>query len=113
MAYFRPKLFRNGSANMIATIGIPKQFGIVIMGVFIASFAGTTLDTVPRIQRYVISERFGELKLNFLTDRCVATFIATGSAALLAFASGAGGAAALKIWPLFGATNQRLWRRCR
>jgi len=57
------------------------------MGVFIASFAGTTLDTATRIQRYVISELFGGLKLNFLTDRYAATFVATGSAALLAFAS--------------------------
>ena len=93
---------------MIATIGIPKQFGIVIMGVFIASFAGTTLDTATRIQRYVISELFSGLKINFLTDRYVATFVATASAALLAFATGASGTGALKLWPLFGATNQTL-----
>jgi carbon starvation protein len=102
------RAFVDGSANMIATIGIPKQFGIVIMGVFIASFAGTTLDTATRIQRYVISELFGGLKLNFLTDRYVATFVATASAALLAFATGASGTGALKLWPLFGATNQTL-----
>jgi carbon starvation protein len=102
------RAFVDGSANMIATIGIPKQFGIVIMGVFIASFAGTTLDTATRIQRYVISELFSGLKINFLTDRYVATFVATASAALLAFATGASGTGALKLWPLFGATNQTL-----
>jgi carbon starvation protein len=102
------RAFVDGSANMIAALGIPKQFGIAIMGVFVASFAGTTLDTATRIQRYVVSELFGGLKLDFLTDKYVATFVATGSAALLAFATGASGSGALKLWPLFGATNQTL-----
>lgn len=100
--------FVDGSANMIATIGIPKTFAVVIMGVFVASFAGTTLDTATRIQRYVIAELFGGIKLNFLTDRYVATFVAVGSALILAFATGASGAGAMKLWPLFGATNQTL-----
>ena len=29
-----------GSANMISTLGVPRAIGIVIMGVFVASFAG-------------------------------------------------------------------------
>lgn len=97
-----------GSANMISMLGIPKNICIVIMGVFVASFAGTTLDTATRIQRYVVAELFGDLKLNFLTDRYVATAIAVGSALILAFATGAGGKGALKLWPLFGAVNQTL-----
>jgi carbon starvation protein len=102
------RAFVDGSANMIATLGIPKQFGIVIMGVFIASFAGTTLDTATRIQRYVISELFGSLNLKALTNRYVATAVAVVSALILAFATGASGTGALKLWPLFGATNQTL-----
>ena len=78
------------------------------MGVFVASFAGTTLDTATRIQRYVIAELFGGLKLSFLTNRYVATAVAVGSALILAFATGAGGKGALKLWPLFGAVNQTL-----
>jgi len=100
--------FVDGSANIIATMGISKKFALVIMGVFVASFAGTTLDTATRIQRYVISELFGGLKLKALTNRYVATFIAVVSALILAFATGAGGKGALKLWPLFGATNQTL-----
>jgi carbon starvation protein len=100
--------FVDGSANMIATLGVPKAFAAVVMGVFVASFAGTTLDTATRIQRYVIAELFGGIKLNFLTDRYVATFVAVGSALILAFATGASGAGAMKLWPLFGATNQTL-----
>jgi carbon starvation protein len=100
--------FVDGSANMINSLGIPKGFALVIMGVFVASFAGTTLDTATRIQRYVIAELFGNLNITALANRYVATAIAVGSALLLAFATGAGGAGALKLWPLFGATNQAL-----
>ncbi len=102
------RAFIDGSANMIAALGIPKSFGIVIMGVFLASFAGTTLDTATRIQRYVLAELFGGLKLNFLANRYTATAVAVGTALLLAFASGPGGNGALKLWPLFGAVNQTL-----
>jgi carbon starvation protein len=102
------RAFVDGSANMIATLGIPKQFGIVIMGVFIASFAGTTLDTATRIQRYVIAELFSSLNLKALTNRYVATAVAVGSALILAFTAGASGTGALKLWPLFGAVNQTL-----
>jgi len=100
--------FVDGSANMIACIGIPKKFALVIMGVFVASFAGTTLDTATRIQRYVLSELFTSLKLEVLTNKYLATLIAVGSALVLAFATGAGGKGALKLWPLFGAVNQTL-----
>ncbi|MBN1407355.1 MAG: carbon starvation protein A [Calditrichaceae bacterium] len=100
--------FANGAANMIATIGIPHHIGIVIMGVFVASFAGTTLDTATRIQRYVVSELAADLKINILTNRYLATAFVVITAAALAFASGADGAGALTLWPMFGAVNQTL-----
>lgn len=97
-----------GSANMIETLGIPNGIAIVIMGVFVASFAGTTLDTATRVQRYVVSELCGDIKLTFLTGRFTATFIAVASALWLAFATGASGKGALILWPMFGAVNQTL-----
>jgi carbon starvation protein len=100
--------FVDGAANMIGSLGIPKMFTLAIMAVFVASFAGTTLDTATRIQRYVVGELGAGLKLNFLTDRYVATIVAVGSALILAFATGASGNGALKLWPLFGAVNQTL-----
>jgi len=100
--------FVNGSANMIASTGMPHAFGLAIMGVFVASFAGTTLDTATRIQRYIVAELFTSFKMNFLTGKYIATFIAVASALALAFATGAGGKGALKLWPLFGAVNQTL-----
>jgi carbon starvation protein len=95
-----------GAANMITSSGIPKSVAIAIMGVFVVSFAGTTLDTATRIQRYVLSELFGKVKI--FQNRQFATAVAVITAGLLAFATGASGKGALKLWPMFGATNQTL-----
>lgn len=100
--------FVDGSANMIAMIGIPKAIAAVLMGLFVASFAGTTLDTATRIQRYVVSELASDLRFDLLRNRYLATAVVVISAALLAFASGADGKGALALWPLFGAVNQTL-----
>ncbi len=95
-----------GAANIINSIGIPKSIATVIMGVFVVSFAGTTLDTATRIQRYVLSELFGEIKV--FRNRQFSTAAAVITAGLLAFATGADGRGALRLWPMFGATNQTL-----
>ena len=100
--------FVDGSANMIMTLGISKKFTLAIMAVFVASFAGTTLDSATRIQRYVIGELGNTLNLKGLDNKWVATGIAVGTALILAFATGASGNGALKLWPLFGAVNQTL-----
>ena len=97
-----------GAANMMGKIGIPEAVGITLMGVFIASFAGTTLDTSTRIQRYVISELATDLRIPFLANRWVATSFAVLTAAGLAFATGADGKGAMVLWPLFGSANQLL-----
>jgi len=100
--------FVDGAANMIMTLGIPKQFTLAIMAVFVASFAGTTLDTATRIQRYVIGELGSSINLPALNNRWVGTAVAVVTALILAIASGADGKGALKLWPLFGAVNQTL-----
>jgi len=97
-----------GSANMISVLGIPKAIAIVIMGVFVASFAGTTLDTATRLQRYVIQELAGDFKISFLKGKYAATAFAVITALILAFYNGANGKGALTLWPLFGAVNQTL-----
>jgi carbon starvation protein len=100
--------FVDGAANMIMTLGIPKQFTLAIMAVFVASFAGTTLDTATRIQRYVVGELGNSINFSALNNRWTGTAIAVGTALILAFATGADGKGALKLWPLFGAVNQTL-----
>lgn len=48
--------FVEGAANFLKAVGIAPGFAIALMGVFVASFAATTLDTACRLQRYVIQE---------------------------------------------------------
>jgi carbon starvation protein len=106
--------FVEGSANMITFLGIPKYLGIIIMGVFVASFAGTSLDTTTRLQRYVIQELLGANRVgaadskSFFTNKYGATLLALITAGILAFSSGVDGTGALTLWPLFGANNQTL-----
>ncbi|MGE5483967.1 MAG: carbon starvation protein A [Ignavibacteriales bacterium] len=95
--------FAEGGARIVAVLGIPKALSLNILAVFMLSFAGTTIDTATRIQRYVISEVGNNLKMDWLANKYVATAIAVGSAYLMAFRKGAN-----VIWPLFGATNQLL-----
>ncbi|MBW3542012.1 MAG: carbon starvation protein A [Planctomycetes bacterium] len=45
-----------GSANFLGGLGIDAVMATAIMGVMVASFAGTTLDTATRLQRYVVQE---------------------------------------------------------
>jgi carbon starvation protein len=48
--------FVDGSANFLQAMAIPPEIAVALMGVLVASFAGTTLDTACRLHRYVIQE---------------------------------------------------------
>ncbi len=96
--------FVEGAANMIQSLGIPKSITLTIMGVFVASFAGTTLDTATRVQRYLISETFPKTFKN----KYVSTGFVILIAVILIFSTGADGKGALTLWPIFGAVNQTL-----
>ncbi len=128
--------FVDGAANFLAAAGIPATVGVALMGVLVASFAGTTLDTACRLQRYVVQElasRAGtsaaasgptafqpaalwDAPLALLRNKHGATLFAVTIAALLAAPAppGAGwsfdsaGGGGLILWPMFGATNQLL-----
>lgn len=104
------KAFVEGSANMIESYGIPVEIAMTIMGVFLVSFAATTLDSATRIQRYVVAELAEAYNLKPLTTPHGATIVAVGTAALVCFHNGLGIAevktAALALWPLFGTVNQ-------
>ena len=49
-----------------------------------------------------------DLRIPFLVNRWSATSFAVITAAALAFATGADGKGAMKLWPLFGSANQLL-----
>jgi carbon starvation protein len=105
-----------GAANVMSSIGIPASLGLAIFGVFVCSFAGTTLDTTVRIQRYVIAEIAEDLKLPAMAGRYTATLFAVLTGAVLAFldttggkiAFGADAKGALRLWPILGTVNQLL-----
>ena len=116
-----------GSGNFLESLGIGATMSRAIIGVLVASFAGTTLDTATRLQRYVVQELSGTLlkrvqpslvtqPLRWLTTTHGATLFAVTTAFCLAMlpAPGKGwsletiGTGGLILWPLFGATNQLL-----
>jgi len=99
--------FVTGAANMIERIGIPHHITMTIMGVFVASFAATTLDTATRLQRYIVGELAIAWGIPAMAKRHPATIIAVGTALVLAFYNGSG-QGALTLWPLFGSVNQLL-----
>ena len=116
--------FVDGSANFLKALGISAGVATALMGVLVASFAGTTLDTACRLQRYVVQELAGTFQRGgegagpaaILSNKHGATIFAVvlagamaalpvGDAAWTWATAGKGG---LILWPLFGATNQLL-----
>jgi len=120
--------FVDGSANFLKAVGIPGGVAVALMGVLVASFAGTTMDTACRLQRYVVQELAAAVAektsaqvsvcnpIDWLRNKHGATLFAVALAALLAAVPPPGqawslanaGQGGLILWPLFGATNQLL-----
>src|SRR5699024_6319638 len=90
-------------------IGIDAEVSATLLTVMAALFAGTTMDTGVRLQRYICQE-WGEIyNIESFKKPVPATLLAVGTCLLLAFgAGGASGSGGLLIWPLFGTTNQLL-----
>ncbi|MCD6152643.1 MAG: carbon starvation protein A [Syntrophobacterales bacterium] len=106
----KANLFVQSYSDMVAAtwLGfIPAIYVKVIAGMWVASFAMTTLDTTNRLARYCVSEMAIPLKdkttwlYNALTNRWVASIIPAAIGIWLA-ATGNW----LIIWGSFGAANQ-------
>lgn len=126
--------FVQGASNFLRALGISMEAGTALVGVLVASFAATTMDTACRLQRYVIQELAGTLvkhksvtaphtgirtsfnPLTWLCNRHGATLFGVAVAALLAAAPRSGetwsmataGQGGFILWPLFGSMNQLL-----
>lgn len=103
--------FVNGGATILHS-GLPfidAEIAATMLTVMAALFAGTTMDTGLRLQRYIFQE-WGEIyNIAWLGKPVPATLLAVISCLILAFgAGGADGSGGLLIWPLFGTTNQLL-----
>ncbi len=62
--------FVDGSANFLKALGVPTHVAVALMGVLVASFAGTTLDTACRLQRYVVQELAATFAPRVLRSAC-------------------------------------------
>jgi len=102
--------FVAGGAVLISTSwGLSEGFSQVLLATMVALFAGTTMDSGVRLQRYIIQEWGDIYGIKWFRKGVAATLIAVGACLLLAFgAGGSSGAGGMIIWPLFGATNQLL-----
>jgi carbon starvation protein len=102
--------FITGGANLISGgWGIPAGIAETLLATMVVLFAGTTMDSGVRLQRYIIQEWGVIYRIPALTNGVLATLVAVGACLLLAFgAGGASGTGGLVIWPLFGSTNQIL-----
>jgi len=97
--------FVDGIGVLAEGIGIPHRVAAIFAAVVVISFAATTMDTGVRLQRYIVSELGALYRVRFAQNRWIATLIAVVSCAMLALGidRGAGG---MRLWPLFGTTNQ-------
>jgi carbon starvation protein len=120
--------FVTGGGNFLETLGIPAAMGVALMGVFVASFAATTMDSACRLQRYVIQELASSVGskdssrglpgtstvARLLSGSHGATLLAVLAAGMLAAIPASGevwsfenaGRGGMLLWPLFGALNQ-------
>lgn len=102
--------FIQGGAQMITNgWGLPVGVSTTLLATMVALFAGTTMDSGVRLQRYIIQEWGDIYNIALFKKGVFATLLAVTCCLLLAFgAGGASGAGGLSIWPLFGSTNQIL-----
>ncbi len=102
--------FVAGGAQLIQDgWGVPLSVSTTLLATMVVLFAGTTMDTGVRLQRYIIQEWGDIYQLPILKNNILATLIAVACCLMLAFgAGGASGSGGLTIWPLFGSTNQIL-----
>lgn len=101
--------FVTGVGHFLGNLGIPAELGAIFAAVVVITFAGTTMDTGVRLQRYIMQE-IGELagfhgaarRINLLTTLAVLVPLAL---ALVPGGEGKGFAFG-RLWTLFGTTNQ-------
>ncbi len=97
--------FVSGVGVLAEGIAIPHEVAVIFAAVVVISFAATTMDTGVRLQRYIIEELGTQYRVKVMQNGIIASVLAVATVAVLALGvdRGAGG---MRIWPLFGTTNQ-------
>jgi len=108
--YPKADMFTHSYAAMVKSTFlrfIPHKVITVLAGMWVASFALTTLDTTNRLARYTIAEMASPLKKNmrqlydFLTNKWVASLIPAALGMWLAWSKNF-----TVLWPSFSTANQ-------
>lgn len=101
--------FSVGVTGLVSKLGMPQEYGLCIMTMFVSALALTSLDAVARIGRLSFQELFEPEEgkeassiIKVLTNKYAATLITLFCGYLLSL----GGYN--NIWPLFGSANQLL-----
>jgi len=95
---------QGGSTLMQNGIGLPASLSATLLATMAVLFAATTMDTGMRLLRFVVQEVGETFKIKI--GKITATLIVVALGLGLTFSQGLGGEGGLRIWPLFGTTNQ-------
>jgi len=98
--------FVHGCVGFLDVLGLDPSLSAAFIAVIIVSFASTSLDTLFRVQRYILEEVSELTNIKPLANKYLGSFIAVVTASLLVYSDGFEMGGAFKLWPLFGTTNQ-------
>ena len=95
-----------GGRLMEQGIGLPASLSATVLATMAVLFAATTMDTGMRLMRFVVTEAAGSV--NIQVNKFIATIVVVGIGMAMTFSQGLEGGGGMRIWPLFGTTNQLL-----
>ncbi|VEI13482.1 carbon starvation CstA family protein [Trueperella bialowiezensis] len=99
--------FVEGGGNLMEQgIGLPASLSATVLATMAVLFAATTMDTGMRLMRFVVQE--AAATVNIKVGKYVATLIVVALGLGMTFSQGLDGGGGLRIWPLFGTSNQLL-----
>lgn len=95
---------QGGGALMENGLGLPASLSATVLATMAVLFAATTMDTGMRLLRFIVQEIGDAVKVKI--SKIPATLVVVVVGLGLTFSQGLGGEGGLRIWPLFGTTNQ-------
>ena len=95
---------QGGAQLMQSGIGLPASLSATVLATMAVLFAATTMDTGMRLLRFVVQEIGDSMRIRI--TKIPATLVVVVVGLGLTFSQGLGGDGGLRIWPLFGTTNQ-------
>jgi carbon starvation protein len=97
---------QGGGMLMENGLGLPASLSATVLATMAVLFAATTMDTGMRLLRFVVQEIGDSMKVRITKFPATLVVVVVGLG--LTFSQGLGGDGGLRIWPLFGTTNQLL-----